>query len=85
MGIFSVHLYVGTSVSTSPLWAIQHGLRLQAWLAGLQARLDDPEGEQTDGLTDEQKISPFYRTFSPIREREREREREQKREMMLKL
>ena len=37
----------------------------QAWLAGPQAWLDGPEGS-TDGRTDVQKISPFYRTLSPI-------------------
>ena len=34
----------------------------QAWLAGPQAWLDGPEGERTDQL----KISPFYRTYSPM-------------------
>ena len=54
----------------------------QAWLPGLQAWLDGPEGGEgwmdrwTDGQTDRQrqmdgrlyvgKISPFYRTLSPI-------------------
>ena len=37
----------------------------QAWLAGPQAWLDGPEGG-TDGRTYGQKISPFYRTSSPI-------------------
>ena len=41
----------------------------QAWLAGPQAWLDGPEGGtygQTDERTDKRKISPFYRTSSPI-------------------
>ena len=37
----------------------------QAWLARPQAWLDGPEGG-TDGWMDKQKISPFYRTSSPI-------------------
>ena len=37
----------------------------RAWLAGHQAWLDGPEG-RTDGWTNVQKISPFYRTLSPI-------------------
>ena len=45
--------------------ASQPSFRLQAWLAGPQARLDGPEGG-TDGRTDKWKISPFYRTLSPI-------------------
>ena len=36
-----------------------------SWLAGPQAWLDGPEGG-ADGWTDGQKISPFYRTLSPI-------------------
>ena len=45
----------------------------QAWLAGPQAWLDGPEGGtdvrtdgRMDGRTDGRKISPFYRTSSPI-------------------
>ena len=42
----------------------------QAWLGGPQAWLDGPEGGdvQTYGRTDGRtyKISPFYRTLSPI-------------------
>ena len=45
--------------------ASQPSLRLQAWLARPQAWLDGPEGG-TDGQTNEWKISPFYRTLSPI-------------------
>merc|ERR1712105_562043 len=37
----------------------------QAWLAGPQAWLDGPEGG-TYGRMNERKISPFYRTLSPI-------------------
>ena len=40
------------------------------WQAGPLAWLDGPEGEgvdgRTDGRTDKRKISPFYRTLSPI-------------------
>ena len=36
-----------------------------AWLAGPQAWLDGPEGEM-EGRMYGQKISPFYRTLSPI-------------------
>ena len=49
--------------------ASQSSLRLQAWLAGPQAWLAGPEGGtdgRTDKRTDERKISPFYRTSSPI-------------------
>ena len=44
-------------------------LRLQAWLAGPQAWLDGPEGganRRTNEQMNGQKISPFYRTSSPI-------------------
>ena len=66
---------------TSPPWpqvqpASQPSLRLQgwlagpqAWLAGPQAWLDGPEGGtdgRMDGRTNGRKISPFYRTSSPI-------------------
>merc|ERR1712212_1087834 len=63
-----VHPSVRPSVH-SPLWVIQPSLRLQAWLARPQAWLDDPEGGmdgRTDGRMDKRKISPFYRTSSPI-------------------
>ena len=45
--------------------ANQPSLRLQAWLAGPQARLDGPEGG-IDRQTGKQKISSFYRTLFPI-------------------
>ena len=61
------------SIHTSPLLSIkpglrpsQPGLKPEAWgLAGPQARLDGPEGGTyvwMEGL----KISPFYKTLSPI-------------------
>ena len=49
--------------------ASQPSLRLQAWLAGPQALLDGPEGgtdKRTNERMDGRKISPFYRTLSPI-------------------
>ena len=53
----------------SPLWAIQPGLRpSQPGLRPSQLSLK-PEGGtngRTDGRTNKQKISPFYRTLSPI-------------------
>ena len=36
------------------------------WLAGPQAWLDGPERGRMDRRTDERKISPFYKTLSPI-------------------
>ena len=60
----------------SPLWAIQPGLRpSQPGLSPSQPGLRPsqlslkPEGGtngRTDGRTNKQKISPFYRTLSPI-------------------
>ena len=71
----SVHTSVGPSIH-SPLWVIQPGLRpSQPGLSPSQPGLRPsqlslkPEGGtdgHTDGRTNKQKISPFYRTLSPI-------------------
>ena len=61
MGRFLIRLSIHPSIHLS----ICPSVHLEAWLAGPQARLGGPE-EGTDGRTDKWKISPFYRTLSPI-------------------
>ena len=63
----SVHLSVCLSVCSfippsGPFWLAGP----QVWQAGPQAWLDGPEGEGRDGCMNIRKITPFYRTSSPI-------------------
>ena len=66
MGRFSVCLFLRPYV---PPWAIQLGLRpSQPGLRPSQPGLAGwPRGECTYGRTNGRKISPFYRTLSPVR------------------